>query len=75
MIVYCPEDARVHIKAWLDKEAYFNDTALVEQVERVANLPFTFHHVALAPDAHIGYGLPIGGIVACLDVVVPFFEG
>ena len=75
MIVYSPESARVHIKAWLDKEAYFNDTALVEQVERVASLPFIFHHVALAPDAHIGYGLPIGGIAACLDVVVPYFVG
>ena len=75
MFAYKPEGAKVHIKAWLNKEAYHADEKLVEQVERVARLPFIFHHVAVAPDGHMGYGLNIGGIAACKNVIVPYFVG
>ncbi len=30
---------------------------------------------ALMPDAHLGYGLPIGGVLACDNAVVPFAVG
>ena len=30
---------------------------------------------ALMPDAHVGYGLPIGGVLACEDAVVPYAVG
>ena len=30
---------------------------------------------ALMPDAHLGYTLPIGGVVACDGVVVPAYVG
>lgn len=30
---------------------------------------------ALMPDAHLGYALPIGGVVATLDVIVPAWVG
>lgn len=30
---------------------------------------------ALMPDAHIGYGLPIGGVLATQDVVIPYAVG
>ena len=30
---------------------------------------------ALMPDAHIGYGLPIGGVLACEDAVIPYAVG
>jgi tRNA-splicing ligase RtcB len=30
---------------------------------------------ALMPDAHKGYSLPIGGVVACKDVIVPAYVG
>lgn len=30
---------------------------------------------ALMPDAHIGYGLPIGGVLACENAVVPYAVG
>ena len=30
---------------------------------------------ALMPDAHIGYGLPIGGVLACEGAVIPYAVG
>jgi len=48
---------RVPVKMWLeDIEA----GALAQAVD-LANLPFAFKHVAIMPDAHQGYGMPIGG--------------
>jgi len=41
------------------------------QAEDLASLPVTFHHVALMPDCHVGYGMPIGGVIGCEDVVIP----
>jgi len=55
------------IKMWL------NDIELgaLKQAENLANLPFAFKHVALMPDAHQGYGMPIGGVLATMGVVIP----
>lgn len=55
------------IKLWLDDA---EDGAL-EQARNLANLPFIFKHVALMPDAHQGYGMPIGGVIATKDVIIP----
>lgn len=46
------------------------DGAMV-QVKNLANLPFAFHHIAIMPDAHQGYGMPIGGVLAAQGVVIP----
>ncbi len=55
------------IKMWLGE---IEDVAL-KQAHNLANLPFAFHHIALMPDAHMGYGMPIGGVMATKGVVVP----
>lgn len=55
------------IKLWLDN---MEDGALA-QARNLANLPFVFKHVAVMPDAHQGYGMPIGGVMATRDVIVP----
>ncbi len=41
------------------------------QAINLANLPFVFRHIALMPDCHLGYGMPIGGVMATKDVIVP----
>jgi rtcB protein len=46
------------------------DSAL-RQIENLTTLPFLFHHLALMPDVHAGVGMPIGGVLACKDVVIP----
>ena len=55
------------IKLWLDD---IEEGALT-QARNLANLPFAFKHIAIMPDAHLGYGMPIGGVLATEDVVIP----
>lgn len=55
------------IKMWLSD---IEDGALA-QAKNLANLPFIFKHIALMPDCHQGYGMPIGGVIAAQGVVIP----
>ncbi|MEW5813847.1 MAG: RtcB family protein [Spirochaetota bacterium] len=55
------------IKMWL---AEIEDGAL-RQAKNLANLPFIHRHVAIMPDAHEGFGMPIGGVIAALDAIIP----
>lgn len=43
----------------------------LQQAKNLANLPFAFKHIALMGDAHTGYGMPIGGILATKNVIIP----
>ena len=43
----------------------------VKQAINCALLPFTFRHVAIMPDGHMGYGIPIGGVVALHGAIIP----
>ncbi len=52
---------------WTDKI----EEIAMEQIKHLANLPFAFHHVAIMPDCHSGYGMPIGGVLATKKVVIP----
>jgi tRNA-splicing ligase RtcB len=58
---------RIPIKMWLDD---LEDSAL-DQAKNLANLPFSCKHIVLLADSHSGYGMPIGGVLATKDVVVP----
>ncbi|PKQ29831.1 MAG: RtcB family protein [Actinobacteria bacterium HGW-Actinobacteria-10] len=51
------------------------DEGALTQARNLANLPFAFHHIALMPDAHVGYGMPIGGVFAAQGQVVPHAVG
>lgn len=55
------------VKIWTD---YVEDSAM-EQIENLARLPFLYHHLAVMPDVHTGMGMPIGGVLACVDTVIP----
>jgi tRNA-splicing ligase RtcB len=43
----------------------------MEQVKNLANHPVVKGRVCLMPDAHAGYGMPIGGVIACEAAVIP----
>jgi len=58
---------KIPIKLWLDD---IEDGAL-GQAKNLANLPFVYKHIAIMPDAHFGYGMPIGGVMATEDVIIP----
>ena len=60
-------DGKVPVKMWLED---IEEGALV-QIRNLANLPFAFNSVAIMPDAHQGYGMPIGGVLATHGVVIP----
>lgn len=55
------------IKLWLDD---IEELAL-DQAKNLANLPFLYKHVAIMPDSHCGYGMPIGGVIATDGVIIP----
>ncbi len=55
------------IKLWLDNI----EANALAQAKNLANLPFVHKHVALMPDAHSGYGMPIGGVLATKGVIIP----
>jgi tRNA-splicing ligase RtcB len=46
----------------------------VMQMERACLLPIAVAG-ALMPDAHVGYGLPIGGVLATANAVIPYAVG
>jgi len=75
MFTYKKDNLKVPIKVWMKEEDYYKDVGMVEQIENTAQLPFAFHHAALCPDGHLGFGAPIGGILATKDVIVPNFVG
>jgi tRNA-splicing ligase RtcB len=65
-----PREKAVPYRQWgkdLDHEA-------IMQMERACLLPVAVQG-ALMPDAHIGYGLPIGGVLAVENAVIPYAVG
>ena len=55
------------IKLWL-KDI---DEDTLTQARNLASLPFIHSHIAIMADAHVGFGMPIGGVAATRDVVIP----
>ncbi|MBA2556809.1 MAG: RtcB family protein, partial [Chloroflexi bacterium] len=62
---------RVPIKSWVPDL----DERTLAQATNLSNLPFATRHVALMPDAHAGYGMPIGGVLFAERAVVPYAIG
>jgi len=61
------DGARIPIKSWCEQV----ENGAMKQAENLAAIPITFKHVALMPDCHVGYGMPIGGVIACQEAVIP----
>ena len=59
------------VKSWC---AEVESGALV-QAQNLARHPALRHHLALMPDCHTGYGMPIGGVVAAKNAVIPSAVG
>ena len=55
------------IKLWLRDI----DADTLTQARNLANLEFIHSHVAIMADAHVGYGMPIGGVAATTGAVIP----
>ncbi|MGF7186932.1 tRNA-splicing ligase RtcB [Desulfitispora alkaliphila] len=58
------------IKVWLDHLDELDDECL-KQAKNVANLKIAHGWLALMPDVHTGYGMPIGGVLATKGAIIP----
>lgn len=58
--------------SWLPESEI--EEGAMEQINNIAALPDTVH-VAVMPDAHKGYGMPIGTALATSNAVVPYAVG
>lgn len=64
---YTEEQLNVPLKLWMSQ---IEEEAL-DQYYNLARLPFVFKHVAAMPDSHLGYGMPIGGVLATKGYIIP----
>lgn len=58
------------VKIWLDDISSIEDNCL-EQAYNLSKIPFIHKWVALMPDTHVGKGMPIGGVIACKNHIIP----
>ncbi|NMA53020.1 MAG: RtcB family protein [Peptococcaceae bacterium] len=69
-VIYNKKNQRVPIKVWLEDINQLEEGCL-KQAINLSNLPFVYKWVALMPDTHQGYGMPIGGVIATEGVIIP----
>lgn len=71
MFVLNNPDKHLHpIKVWLKNPDQLEPVCL-SQAMNLANIPFLHQWVALMPDTHQGYGMPIGGVAALKGMLIP----
>lgn len=61
------EGKNVPVKSWCNNP----EQGAVIQAINISTLPFIFRQVCLMPDTHQGYGMPIGGVIACKNAIIP----
>lgn len=51
------------------------DPRAIEQASKAARLPFVEGHVALMPDAHVGFGSTVGSVIPTKGAIIPSAVG
>jgi tRNA-splicing ligase RtcB (3'-phosphate/5'-hydroxy nucleic acid ligase) len=64
-------DTPVPFRVWGARDL---DAATLEQMHNACRLPVAVAGAQM-PDGHVGYGLPIGGVLALRDAVIPYGVG
>lgn len=67
MNVIKKENYKVPVFSWCPE---IEENAM-EQIDNLVRLPFVFNRVAVMSDCHSGFGMPIGGVLATMGVVIP----
>ncbi len=62
---------KLPIKIWAEEEDLVGFDNALEQAKNLANHPLAKKWICLMPDFHVGYGMPIGGVLATQDGVIP----
>ena len=60
---------RVPVFVWQEKDAV--EEGAIQQLKNLAKLPFAYKHIAAMGDCHQGYGMPIGGVLATENYIIP----
>jgi tRNA-splicing ligase RtcB (3'-phosphate/5'-hydroxy nucleic acid ligase) len=68
-----PDKGSAPIKIWCEGVSVEEDA--IEQLKRVAQMPFVYGHVAVMPDVHLGKGATIGSVVPTLGAIIPAAVG
>ena len=62
---------KVPVRIWTEDI----DSGSIEQLSRVARLPFIHSHVAAMPDVHLGIGATVGAVIPTVDAIIPAAVG
>jgi tRNA-splicing ligase RtcB (3'-phosphate/5'-hydroxy nucleic acid ligase) len=65
------EGARLPLYSWAAEV----EAEAMRQARNLGDLEVAVDHVALMPDAHSGFGMPIGGVLFTTNAVVPYAIG
>lgn len=65
------QDGRLALKSWCAEI----EASAEAQIDELRRHPVLAEHVALMPDCHFGKGMPIGGVIAVKDAVIPSAVG
>lgn len=69
-VIFDSQKQKIPIKVWLKNKSELEEICL-QQAVNLSNLPFLYKWAALMPDTHSGYGMPIGGVIAAEDTIIP----
>ena len=61
------ETGGIEVKLWADDI----ETGAYRQIMNLSNHPYARKHIAIMPDCHEGFGMPIGAVLATADVIIP----
>jgi len=62
---------KLPIKVWAEKSDLVGYDNALDQAVDLSSHPIAKKWIALMPDFHVGYGMPIGGVLAAQGGVVP----
>lgn len=67
------ETGKNPVYLWTDPNEV--EYAALDQLRRIANLPWIYKHVAVMPDVHLGKGATVGSVIAMRDALSPSAVG
>lgn len=70
MFTLSDESRKWPVRVWLEKKEDIEESCLL-QASHLAELPFLHKWVCLMPDTHTGKEMPIGGVIAAKNVLIP----
>jgi tRNA-splicing ligase RtcB len=71
--VYTPASGQGLVKAWTTGVPV--ESAAIDQLRNIAQLPFIHKWVAAMPDVHVGIGATVGSVIATKRAIIPAAVG